>query len=55
MCIRDRLISSTVQKSAKLDKLVELVDEIASRGEQCLIFSNWAEVVQDVYKRQGKC
>lgn len=41
-----QLISSTVQKSAKLDKLVELVDEIASRGEQCLIFSNWAEVVQ---------
>lgn len=41
-----QLVSSTVQKSAKLDKLVELVDEIASRGEQCLIFSNWAEVVQ---------
>jgi ABC-type sugar transport system substrate-binding protein len=42
-----QLVSSTVQKSAKLDKLVELVDEIASRGEQCLIFSNWAEVVQE--------
>lgn len=41
-----QLVSSTVQKSAKLDKLVELVDEIASRGEQCLIFSNWTEVVQ---------
>lgn len=41
-----QLVSSAVQKSAKLDKLVELVDEIASRGEQCLIFSNWAEVVQ---------
>lgn len=41
-----QLVSSTVQKSAKLDKLVELVDEIAGRGEQCLIFSNWAEVVQ---------
>ena len=41
-----QLVSSTVQKSAKLDKLVELVDEIASRGEQCIIFSNWAEVVQ---------
>ena len=51
-----QLVSSTVQKSAKLDKLVELVDEIASRGEQCLIFSNWAEVVQiivDILKPYG--
>lgn len=46
-----QLISSTVSKSTKLDRLVELVDEIADRGEQCLIFSNWAEVCKIIVDR----
>lgn len=48
------LLSSTISESVKLDKLEELVAEIAKNGEQCLVFSNWAQVCEIVAERLKK-
>ena len=40
------LLSSTIKESAKMDRLVELVDEIQQNGKKCLVFSNWAEMIE---------
>lgn len=45
------LLSSTVKESAKLDKLEELVRQIAEKGEQCLIFSNWTQMCNKIQER----
>lgn len=45
------LLSSTVKQSVKLDKLEELVEELAKKGEQCLIFSNWVEMCEKAKER----
>lgn len=41
-----QLINEEVTKSAKIDRMVELVDEIVGSGEKVVVFSNWAKVVQ---------
>ena len=38
------VISDTVQESAKLDRMEELVDELAESGNKCIIFSNWSNI-----------
>lgn len=38
------IISSTINESAKLDRLEDLVDEIASEGKKAIIFSNWEQM-----------
>lgn len=48
------LLSSTISESVKLDKLEELVAEIAKNGEQCLVFSNWAQVCEIAAERLKK-
>lgn len=48
------LLSSTINESVKLDKLEELVAEIAKNGEQCLVFSNWAQVCEIAAERLKK-
>lgn len=48
------ILSSTVQESAKLDRLEELVEEIAENGQKCIIFSNWTDMTEPCFKRLKK-
>lgn len=45
------LLSSTVHVSAKLDRLEQIVDEIAENGRKCVIFSNWTQMTDIIRKR----
>lgn len=48
------IISTTVTESAKMDRLEEMVEEIASVNEKCVVFSQWStmtNVVKDKLKR----
>lgn len=47
------ILSSTVQESAKLNRLEELVEDITKRDEKCIVFSNWSAVT-DVIKSKLK-
>lgn len=48
------IISSTVNDSAKLDRLEELVDEAISNGQKVVIFSNWTQMTLPIYTRLAK-
>ena len=39
-----------IKKNAKLQRLLELVDDITLRGEKVVIFSNWVEPLRTVYR-----
>lgn len=39
-----------IQHNAKMQRLIELVDEIIDRGEKVIIFSNWVEPLRTIYK-----
>lgn len=43
------VISSTVSESAKIDRLKQLVKEVADNGKKCIIFSNWTKMT-DILK-----
>lgn len=48
------ILSSTITESAKMDRLEDMVEEIASVGEKCIIFSQWStmtHVAQHKLKR----
>lgn len=45
------ILSSSIQESAKLDRLEELVEELAENGQKCIIFSNWTDVTTLTYQR----
>lgn len=40
------ILSQTITDSAKLDRLVELVDELMENGQKVVVFSQWAQVVK---------
>ena len=47
------IISNTVQESAKMERMIELVHEIVASGQKAIIFSNWesmTEVAKDKLK-----
>ena len=48
------ILSSTIQESAKLDRLEELLDEITANNEKAIIFSNWTSVTNPVFDRLKK-
>ena len=48
------ILSSAVNESAKLDRLEELVEELAENNEKCIIFSNWTEMTNRAYDRLQK-
>lgn len=48
------ILSTTVQESAKLDRLEELVDEAISNNQKVVIFSNWVQMVEVIEKRLNK-
>lgn len=45
------ILSSTIQVSAKMDRLLELVNEAISNNDKVVIFSNWTSVT-DVIKQK---
>ena len=38
------ILSSKITESAKMDRMVELVEEITSSGQKAIIFSNWEQI-----------
>lgn len=47
------IISEKVQESAKMDRMIELVEEITQSGQKAIIFSNW-ESMTEVAKKKLK-
>lgn len=45
------ILSSSIQESAKLDRMVDLVDEAVSNDDKCLVFSNWTQMTDEIVKR----
>lgn len=45
------ILSSTIQESAKLDRMEELVEEAVSNNKQIVIFSNWTQMTNAVEER----
>ena len=48
------ILSSTIQESAKLDRLEELIEEIVENGNKAIIFSNWTSMTNPTYERLQK-
>ena len=40
------IISNTVQESAKMERMIELVQEIVASGQKAIIFSNWESMTE---------
>ena len=40
------IISDKVQESAKMDRMIELVQEIVASGQKAIIFSNWESITE---------
>lgn len=48
------ILSSTIQESAKLERLDELLDEIIANDKKAIIFSNWTSMTNPVFERYKK-
>jgi SNF2 family DNA or RNA helicase len=48
------ILSSTIQESAKLDRMQELVEEAKENGKKVVIFSNWTQMTDVIYDRLKK-
>lgn len=40
------ILSRTVQESAKMDRMVELIEEISASGQKAIVFSNWESMTE---------
>lgn len=40
------IISDTVQESAKMERMIELVEEIIASGQKAIVFSNWESMTE---------
>lgn len=38
------LLSDKIKESAKMDRMIEIVEEISQSGQKCIVFSNWASM-----------
>lgn len=45
------ILSSTIQESAKLDRMEELVEDARANGKKVVIFSNWTQMTNAIYDR----
>lgn len=45
------ILSSTVEESAKLDRMEELVEEAVENGKKVVIFSNWTQMTDIIRQR----
>lgn len=48
------IISTTVTESAKLNRLVEIVEEVASVGEKTIVFSQWSTMTEIIRSKLKK-
>jgi len=48
------ILSSTINESAKLERLDELLEEIISNGHKAIIFSNWTSMTNPTFERYKK-
>ena len=48
------ILSETTEESAKLDRMEELVEELANNNQKCIIFSNWSNITVEARKRLAK-
>lgn len=48
------ILSSTIQESAKLDRMEELVEEAIENNKKVVIFSNWTQMTKPIYYRLSK-
>ena len=48
------ILSTTIQESAKLDRMEELVEEAISNDRKVVVFSNWTSITDEVIKRLAK-
>jgi SNF2 family DNA or RNA helicase len=48
------ILSSTIQESAKLDRMEELVEEAIENKKKVVVFSNWTQITDVVYDRLVK-
>lgn len=40
------ILSNTIQESAKMDRMVELIQEIVESGQKAIVFSNWESMTE---------
>ena len=40
------ILSQTVQESAKMDRMIELIEEISASGQKAIVFSNWESITE---------
>lgn len=40
------IVSDKIGESAKMDRMVELVEELAEAGQKCIVFSNWSQITE---------
>lgn len=45
------ILSSQVDESVKLDRMVELIDESVGNAGKVIVFSNWATMIRKAYER----
>lgn len=45
------ILSSQIMESAKLDRLEEIIEELAENGEKAIIFSNWTAMTGPTFDR----
>lgn len=45
------ILSSTIKEGAKLDRMVEIVEEAVANGKKVVIFSNWTQMTDVIYDR----
>lgn len=45
------ILSSTIQESAKMDRMEEIVDDAIANGKKVVVFSNWTQMTLPIYNR----
>lgn len=40
------ILSQTIQESAKMDRMIELIEEISASGQKAIVFSNWESMTE---------
>lgn len=45
------ILSSQIQESAKLDRMMEIIADARENGQQIVIFSNWSQIVAEICNR----
>lgn len=45
------ILSSQIQESAKLDRMMEIIADARENGQQVVVFSNWSQITDEVCNR----